>query len=124
VQRISDEAAARRLARAIASDLALYNEAKLRAGQSIEAEISEGRELFRTRVEPQHFRVYETEIEHVLGPRLPAAKPNAELEDRRRAPAPRFDPELERSPWPGRLLLISLVLFVFGAVVSWFMRHR
>jgi hypothetical protein len=124
MQRIADEAAARRLARAIASDIALYNEEKLRNGQSLDAEIAEGRGLFRKRVEAALFAVYEAEIENLLGPRM-VAKPNVELTDHRRAPSPFApDPEHEKSPWPGRLLLVALVLFVGGCVVSWFLRHR
>jgi len=50
---------ATRLARAIASDISLYNEEKITEGiqndsffESIEAEIAEGRELYRSRVSP------------------------------------------------------------------------
>ncbi len=51
--------AARRLARAIASDLALYNEDKIVLGlkndtffKEMEEEITEGRELYEARVSP------------------------------------------------------------------------
>ena len=51
-----------RLARAIASDISLYNEAKIVAGlqndnlfDSLEGELSEGRELYRSRVTPELF---------------------------------------------------------------------
>ena len=90
----------------------------------LDAEIAEGRGLFRKRVEAALFAVYEAEIENLLGPRM-VAKPNVELTDHRRAPSPFApDPEHEKSPWPGRLLLVALVLFVGGCVVSWFLRHR
>ncbi len=56
---IETEEAARRLARAIASDLSLYNEDKILEGLKndnlydiISEEIEEGRELFRSRVKP------------------------------------------------------------------------
>ncbi len=59
---IETEEAARRLARAIASDLSLYNEEKILNGlkndnlyQEISEEIEEGRELFRSRVTPDLF---------------------------------------------------------------------
>lgn len=59
---IETEEAARRLARAIASDLSLYNEEKIIEGLQadnlydlIEEEIEEGRELFRSRVTPDLF---------------------------------------------------------------------
>jgi hypothetical protein len=56
---IETEEAARRLARAIASDLSLYNEDKILEGlqadnlyEVLEEEIEEGRELFKSRVTP------------------------------------------------------------------------
>lgn len=59
---IETEEAARRLARAIASDLSLYNEEKIVQGiQSdnlfdlLAEEIEEGRALFRSRVAPELF---------------------------------------------------------------------
>jgi hypothetical protein len=52
--------AATRLARAICSDLALYNEAKIVQGieqdsffELLRAEIEEGRDLYRSRVSPE-----------------------------------------------------------------------
>ena len=57
---IETEEAARRLARAIASDLSLYNEDKILEGLQndnlydvLAEEIEEGRELFRSRVTPE-----------------------------------------------------------------------
>ena len=57
---IETEEAARRLARAIASDLSLYNEDKILDGLQndnlydvLAEEIEEGRELFRSRVTPE-----------------------------------------------------------------------
>lgn len=59
---IETEEAARRLARAIASDLSLYNEDKIIEGlqndnlyEALAEEIEEGRELFRSRVTPDLF---------------------------------------------------------------------
>lgn len=56
---IETEEAARRLARAIASDLSLYNEEKIVNGitednlfEAISEEIEEGRQLFKSRVSP------------------------------------------------------------------------
>lgn len=56
---IDSEEAARRLARAIASDLSLYNEEKIVEGitndnlfEVLKEEIEEGRALFRSRVSP------------------------------------------------------------------------
>ena len=57
---IETEEAARRLARAIASDLSLYNEDKIMQGiqgdnlfDVLEEEIEEGRALFKSRVAPE-----------------------------------------------------------------------
>ncbi len=57
---IETEEAARRLARAIASDLSLYNEEKIVKGiendnlfESLTEEIEEGRALYKSRVAPQ-----------------------------------------------------------------------
>ena len=59
---IETEEAARRLARAIASDLSLYNEDKILEGlqndnlyEALADEIEEGRELFKSRVQPNIF---------------------------------------------------------------------
>jgi hypothetical protein len=59
---IETEEAARRLARAIASDLSLYNEEKILEGlqsdnlyETLSDEIHEGEELFRSRVTPELF---------------------------------------------------------------------
>jgi len=57
---IETDEAARRLARAIASDLSLYNEEKIVQGikgdslfESLTEEIEEGRALYKSRVAPQ-----------------------------------------------------------------------
>lgn len=57
---IETEEAARRLARAIASDLSLYNEEKIVQGiqgdnlfEALQDEIEEGRALFKSRVAPE-----------------------------------------------------------------------
>jgi hypothetical protein len=60
---IETDEAARRLARAIASDLSLYNEEKIMRGVKgdnlfdvLAEEIEEGRALFKSRVAPALFR--------------------------------------------------------------------
>ena len=62
-QIIDNEARAQQLARAIASDIQLYNQAKIEEGLSndnffelLSEEITEGRDLFRSRVTPELFR--------------------------------------------------------------------
>ena len=66
---------ARQLARAIASDLTLYHEAKILEGisndnlfENMADEINEGRELFKSRVTPEIFseNIYERAIVDVL----------------------------------------------------------
>ena len=60
--KIDNEQAATRLARAIASDLALYNEQKIKEGlendnlfEVMKDDIEEGRELFKSRVSEEIF---------------------------------------------------------------------
>ncbi|NLE87988.1 MAG: hypothetical protein GX607_16500 [Myxococcales bacterium] len=60
---IDTEEAARRLARAIASDLSLYNEDKIVRGieedrlfEELEDEIEEGRALYKSRVSPELYQ--------------------------------------------------------------------
>jgi hypothetical protein len=60
---IETEEAARRLARAIASDLSLYNEEKIVRGiehdnlfEELTEEIEEGRALYKSRVAPQLYK--------------------------------------------------------------------
>ena len=57
---ITEKDKARRWARAIVSDISLYNPEKIRAGieqdnlfESLEAELQEGRELYQSRVAPE-----------------------------------------------------------------------
>ncbi len=63
-QIIDNEARAQQLARAIASDIQLYNKANIETGlksdrffEILGEEITEGRNLFRTRVTPELFRM-------------------------------------------------------------------
>ena len=62
-QIIENETRAQQLSRAIASDIQLYNKAKIEQGLSqdtffevLSEEITEGRDLFRSRVTPELFR--------------------------------------------------------------------
>lgn len=72
---IETEEAARRLARAIASDLSLYNEEKIVTGinndtlfEVLSEEIEEGRSLFKRRVSPELYpkNFYDRAIVDVL----------------------------------------------------------
>ena len=58
-----DRAKARRLARAIASDISMYNEEKILKGieqdnffDALKEELEEGRELYRSRVSPELYQ--------------------------------------------------------------------
>jgi hypothetical protein len=62
-QIIDNETRAQQLARAIASDIQLYNKARIEEGlmqdsffELLTEEITEGRDLFRSRVTPELFR--------------------------------------------------------------------
>lgn len=72
---IDTEEAARRLARAIASDLSLYNEDKILKGiqkdelfTTISEEIEEGRALYKSRVSPDlyHKNFYDRALVDIL----------------------------------------------------------
>ena len=73
---IDDPELARRLSRAIVSDVALYNQAKVQEGiendnvfEVMEAELEEGRKLYLTRVSPeiaQNHNFYDLAIVDVL----------------------------------------------------------
>ncbi len=72
---IETEEAARRLARAIASDLSLYNEEKITQGvkednlfDTLEEEIEEGRALYNSRVSPKLYgrNLYDRAIVDIL----------------------------------------------------------
>jgi hypothetical protein len=72
---IDNEKRARQLARAIASDLTLYHEPKILEGltndtlfETLSDEVTEGRELFKSRVTPDIFglHIYERAIVDVL----------------------------------------------------------
>ena len=62
-QIIDNDQRAQQLARAIASDIQLYNKAKIESGltgdqffEVLSEEITEGRDLFRSRVTPELFK--------------------------------------------------------------------
>ena len=55
---INTEEAARRLARVILSDIELYNRERPRLGETLEAQIDQGRKLFASRVTPDLVPVF------------------------------------------------------------------
>ena len=77
--RIETEEAARRLARAIASDLSLYNEEKIVQGiqnddlfTALSEEVEEGRALYKSRVSPDLYQ--KTFYDRALGDILVTSK--------------------------------------------------
>ncbi len=73
----SDRPAAQRLARAIASDLLLYNDEAVRAGRSLAKEIAEGRALFLERFDRTLLDVYERTVAELLPASARTAAPTA-----------------------------------------------
>jgi hypothetical protein len=78
---ITEPQAARRLARAIASDIILYNDEAVRKArasgavpESLAKEIEEGRTLFRERVSPENEALYQPAIDELV---LEKGKPKA-----------------------------------------------
>jgi hypothetical protein len=55
---INTEEAARRLARVILSDIEIYNRERPKPGETLEAQIEEGRRLFKSRVTPDLLPVF------------------------------------------------------------------
>jgi len=53
---------ARRLARAIMSDIMLYNEEALRRGDDVGEAVAEGRSLFQSRVVSAHYDIFEAAL--------------------------------------------------------------
>lgn len=79
---IHDPVAASKLARAIAEDVCLYNRTKLEgkvgldASEAIAAEIAEGRKLYESRVQPEHWPLFgEAMNEALSSPRPTKAAP-------------------------------------------------
>ena len=73
VEIIDSEQRARRLARAVATDIVLYNEKQLNAGADLSREIAEGRSHFCARVTPSLHWIFE---EVVAGTALGKAAPS------------------------------------------------
>jgi hypothetical protein len=125
---IDDEAAARTLANAILADLALYNDARIRAATNVRIalarEIGEARDLFQSRVIADLHGIFEAAVDSRLG-----GSANR-FRDRPIAPA---EPEyIERetsgddreTSGPGRLLLFSVAVMLAGLSVIWWMLKR
>lgn len=80
--KISDPAAAKRLALAIVTDLVLYNEDELKANRAIEVEIAEGRALYESRTEAHLHSQFDEALPqlHEAGRRMREGGPAAEVE--------------------------------------------
>src|SRR4051794_2996638 len=109
VRLIDSEEGARRLSRVILSDIELYNKERIRVGASLASEIEEGRRLFRSRVAPDLFPLFETVLADkkfggggaaspvAAAPAAPAARPVEQRPEPVAAPAAR---PVEQRPEP------------------------
>jgi hypothetical protein len=125
---IADEATARRVANAILADLALYNDARIRAATNVRIalarEIGEARDLFQSKVAPELHEIFEGAVDSRLG--------GSASSFRDQPVAPREPDYIERhgaddsrdTSGPGRLLLLSVAVMVAGLWVIWWMLNR
>jgi hypothetical protein len=125
---IDDEAAATRLANAILSDVALYNEARIRAATNVRialaSEFGEARDLFASRVVPHLHPVFESALDQFLAAREARAGgvPGAAREpDYVQGELTGDDRD---TSGPGRLLLFSAVVMVVGLGIVWWLMQR
>jgi hypothetical protein len=131
VSLIASEDSASRLARAIVTDLRLYNETRLLSGEDLSEEIAEGRQLYRTHVEPSLYPVYDNVIAELL-PELrqevssTATVTTDVVEDANR-PVGLPDGPFRDEPQPakpasrGILGAVLCMLFVVALILAWFM---
>jgi hypothetical protein len=66
VSLITSEDSAVRLARAVVTDLRLYNETRLLSGEDLTEEIAEGRQVYRDHVEPSLYHLFDTTLAELL----------------------------------------------------------
>ena len=59
---IKDRATAERLAKSICEDICLYNGDNLKNGPEMFSQINEGRQLFRSRVLPEYYTIFENAL--------------------------------------------------------------
>lgn len=125
---IDDELAATRLANAILSDVALYNEARIRAASNVRialtGEIAEARELFASRVVPHLHPCFEAALDQFLaGRNAPAGGPARRATEPDYVQRERTGDDRDTSG-PGRLLLFSVVVIVIGLGIVWWLMQR
>jgi hypothetical protein len=122
---IEDAEKATKLARAIMSDITLYNGDKIaRAADpktDLASEIDEGRSLFRSRVAPAHHRVFEDAVAAWSPPRArPKIEPPGQHADLA-TPGERAEkPPASNAPVVAAFLVVLLVV---GALVFFFALH-
>lgn len=104
---ITDEAQARRLARAICSDIALYEVPATKAlapaerGRALAAPIAEGRELFASKVSGSLAYLFDEAVKELVDP---SGATDAAMG------APANHPRVERDPAPSTSAALPLVL--------------
>jgi hypothetical protein len=134
---IDDAEKAAKLARAIMSDLTLYNGDKIASSadprKDLANEIEEGRSLFRTRVAPAHHHVFEDALAAWSPPRGGAPAPPAVKEEessfertvRAREEALRRGAESGEAVQRTRMVVIlALVLVVVAGATFAFVSHE
>lgn len=126
---IDDEDKARRLARAVASDIRLYHEAELATGADLSPQMAEGRELFESRVVPALHPLFDVVMAEMglplVPPRPPGAPPLVPSD-----PSARPRPMLEAAPapstgmGPGALMAVAILLLVVAGGIVAFLALR
>lgn len=99
---------AARLAQAILTDIRRYNQKKLNAGVDLGREIGEGRALYRRRVDPTHYAVFETAVDAFITQTATAADAREETPMKR----------------PALVMGVVLLLLLAGAAFAWVERFR
>lgn len=124
---IDSEEGARRLARAIAADIRLYNAERLARGEPLESELDEGRALFRGRVVEELHPLIETALaEAHLTRKGPSAGTLAPVETeapRDALPDGLFQSASKPEPARGRSALLLAILLIAG-VIGWWLAVR
>jgi len=130
-RKIDSEAAARRLARAILTDIRLCESEKVRAGEDLTDSVEEGRRLFRERVEARLYDRFEVAVSELLPEAAPAVSSTAAVT--RQAPEARpgipesfFREEASEPGQRGRgipgAVFLALGSVILGLIAFWLAR--
>jgi len=127
---IEDEEGARRLARAIMSDVTLYNDARIARAidpeRDLATELEEARQLFQARVAPRFYMVFEDAVRRwaadarARAPQRSAVEAAVEDQAHRRA---EVVASTERTRTAMTFALVVILIAVIGATVA-FVAHE